>query len=363
MRILIDIGHPAHVHLFRNYAAEMLSRGHSVLFTCRDKEFEIDLLRANNFQYKSFGKKYKTTISKLWGLLKFDYLEWITALKFKPDLFLSHGSPYAAHASKLVGKPHIAFEDTYNFEQIRLYEPFTDIIFTGKYEHPSVSKKEIQLPTYHELGYLVPSRFTPDVSVLDVLGVGRDENYTIVRFVSWEASHDIGHKGIPYEMKVKAVKEFAKYGRVFISSEGNLPQELEPYRLRTVPDAIFDVLAFAKLIWGESSTMSEEAAMLGVPSVYFNNNSTFYTRHLERDYSLIYNLSESKSDLELGINIGVKILSGQPSQQEFIQRRDKMLKERVDLTDFLVWFTENYPKSKFKMKDDSSLLKQFRIKR
>ena len=27
------------------------------------------------------------------------------------------------------------------------------------------------------------------------------------------------------------------------------------------------------------------------------------------------------------------------------------------------WFTENYPKSKFKMKDDSSLLKQFRIKR
>ena len=109
--------------------------------------------------------------------------------------------------------------------------------------------------------------------------------------------------------------------------------------------------------------MSEEAAMLGVPSVYFNNNSTFYTRHLERDYSLMYNLSESKTDLELGINIGVRILSGQQSQQEYIHRRDKMLKERIDLTDFLVWFTENYPKSMSEMKEDSSLLKQFRIKK
>lgn len=361
MNILIDIGHPAHVHLFRNYASEMMHRGHSVLFTCREKEFIIALLKANNLQYQSFGKKYRTIISKLWGLLKFDYLEWRAALNFKPDLFLSNGSPYAAHASKLVGKPHIAFEDTYNFEQTRLYEPFTDVIFTGNYEHPSVSKKEIQLPTYNELGYLTPSRFTPDMSVLDLLGVGKNEIYTIVRFVSWEASHDIGHRGIPYEMKVKAVKEFAKYGKVFISSEGNLPQELEPYRLRTPPNAILDVLSFAKLVWGESSTMSEEAAMLGVPSVYFNNNSTFYTRHLERDYSLMYNLSESKTDLELGINIGINILSGQYSQQEFIQRRDKMLNDRIDLTDFLIWFTENYPQSKSKMKEESSLLTQFKI--
>jgi uncharacterized protein len=56
MKLLIDIGHPAHVHLFRYFAKEMLQRNHKILFTCRDKEFEIDLLKKFNFDYINFGK-------------------------------------------------------------------------------------------------------------------------------------------------------------------------------------------------------------------------------------------------------------------------------------------------------------------
>ena len=73
MNILIDIGHPAHVHLFRCFAHDMMEVGHKVLFTCRDKEFEIALLEAEGFEYDCFGKKYKSTAGKLWGLLKFDW--------------------------------------------------------------------------------------------------------------------------------------------------------------------------------------------------------------------------------------------------------------------------------------------------
>ena len=36
---------------------EMEKKGHSILFTCRDKEFEIFLLQEYGFKYKSFGKK------------------------------------------------------------------------------------------------------------------------------------------------------------------------------------------------------------------------------------------------------------------------------------------------------------------
>jgi len=36
----IDIGHPAHVHVTKHFAHEMEQRGHQVLFTCRQKEFE-----------------------------------------------------------------------------------------------------------------------------------------------------------------------------------------------------------------------------------------------------------------------------------------------------------------------------------
>jgi hypothetical protein len=122
MKILIDIGHPTHVHLFKFFTKEMQNNGHTIFFTCRQKEFEIDLLKDFGFNYKSFGKKYNLNISKIWGLIKFDIHELVTGLNFNPDLFLSHGSIYAAHASFLLGKPHISLEDTFNYEQIRLYK-------------------------------------------------------------------------------------------------------------------------------------------------------------------------------------------------------------------------------------------------
>ena len=46
MNILIDIGHPAHVHVTKHFAHEMEQRGHHVLFTCRQKEFIIQLLES-----------------------------------------------------------------------------------------------------------------------------------------------------------------------------------------------------------------------------------------------------------------------------------------------------------------------------
>jgi len=204
MNILIDIGHPAHVHLFKHLAWEMKSKGHKLLFTCRDKEFEIQLLTKYGFEFINFGKKYKSTIGKLFGMFVFDFKELIAAVKFKPTVFISHGSIYAAHAAWLMRKPHISMEDTYNFEQIRLYLPFTKHVLTADYEHPLKTEKLIKCAGYHELAYLHPNRFTKDKSVLKELGVNEDEKYVIIRFVSWNASHDIGHKGISLENKLKA---------------------------------------------------------------------------------------------------------------------------------------------------------------
>lgn len=352
MNILIDIGHPAHVHVTKHFAHEMEAKGHCVLFTCRQKEFIIQLLEAEGFRYVSFGKKYTTTLKKLWGLLEFDYKMLRTSLLFKPDMFVSLGSMYAAQVSSLLRKPHISFEDTYNMEQVRLYRPFTDLILTGDYEHPVMSKtREFRMAGYNELAYLHPKRFTPDESVLDELGIKKDEKYVVVRFVAWNASHDLGHKGISMANKMKAVRDFATIGKVFISSENSLPHEFDKYRLPTHPKRIHDVIAFASLVYGESSTMSEEAAMLGVPSVYLNNDSTYYTKHLERDYQLMYNLTESEDDQQKAIQIGMDILR-QADSQEWKKRQLCMQRERIDVTAFLVWLVENYPESKRIMKEN-----------
>lgn len=331
MNILIDIGHPAHVHLFRCFAHDMQARGHKVLFTCRDKEFEIALLEANGFDYVSFGKKYKSILGKLWGMAKFDWKELRTCWRFKPDVLLSHGSMYAAQAAWLYGKPHISFEDTYNFEQIRLYEPFTKAILTADYDHPFVSKKEIHYAGYHELAYLHPNRFTPDRSVLRELGVREGEKYVLLRFVSWNATHDAGHKGMSYENKLKAVEEFSKYAKVFISSEKELPDELKKYKLPTAPERVHDVMAFASMIFGESATMVSEGVVLGVPGVYMDNTGRYYTTEQEQRYGMCWNFTESEDDQQKAIAKGVEILS----QGVDLSGYQRLVQDKIDVTAYL----------------------------
>ena len=341
MNILIDIGHPAHVHLFKCFAHEMISRGHKVLFSCRDKEFEIALLEAEGFEYENFGKKFKTLPGKILGLFKFDLKEYLLGRKFCPDVLLSHGSMYAAHAAKILGKPHISFEDTFNMEQIRLYEPFTDIILTGDYEHPKISSKEIHYAGYHELAYLHPSRFTPDASVRKELGLKDDEKYVVMRFVSWRATHDAGHKGMTFENKLNAVWEMSKYAKVFISSESHLPDALARYKLPTKPERIHDVMAGASLVFGESATMVTEGVMLGVPGVYMDNTGRYYTKDLEKNYGMCFNYTESPEDQERAIEKAVEILSSPQSAEEYRKRHEKLLSEKIDVTSFLVETIEN----------------------
>lgn len=331
MNILIDIGHPAHVHLFRCFAHDMESEGHKVLFTCRDKEFEIALLRAEGFDFKCFGRKYKSTLGKLWGLVKFDMKEVLTCLAFKPDVLLSHGSMYAAHAAWLCRKPHISFEDTYNFEQIRLYEPFTKAILTGDYEHPFISKKEIHYAGYHELAYLHPKRFSPDKSVLSELGLAEGEKYVLLRFVSWNATHDKGHKGMSFENKLKAVQEFSRYAKVFISSEKELPAELKQYLLPTAPEKVHSVMAFASMIFGESATMASEGVVLGVPGVYIDDTGRYYTAEQEKRYGMCFNFTESPKDQQRAIAKGIEILSSGVD----LSGHARLLNDKIDVTRFL----------------------------
>ncbi len=360
MRILIDIGHPAHVHLFKNFAKNMSQKGHKILFTCREKEFEIYLMQKYGFDFLSFGEKYRSLPGKIWGLFKFDAQEIIAAKRFKPDIFMSHGSMYAAHASFLLRKPHISFEDTFNFEQIRLYKPFTKVILTSDYEHPLKSDKVIEYSGYHELAYLFPGHFTPDKSVLNDLKVTENEKFVIIRFVSWKASHDIGHRGISLENKLRIIESFRPFAKIFISSEAILPEPLTQYQLKISPHMIHDAIAYSTLLFGESSTMAGEAAMLGIPSIYLYNNSTIFTTHLEKSYNLMFNFSESPEDQIKAIQKGVELLNMPGLKNEWQKRRQKMLADKIDVTAFLVWFIENWPESFRIMKENPDYQMRFR---
>jgi predicted glycosyltransferase len=278
------------------------------------------------------------------GLVKNEFKMLIISLKFRPDLFLCHGSAKAAFTSLLLNKPHIAFEDTFNMEQVRLYLPFTDVILTGDYPHTSLGKKEIKYPGYHELAYLHPNVFTPDESVLEILGMKKGEKYAIVRFVAWEASHDIGHSGISYENKVKLVQTLSQHLRVFISSEKELPEELKKYQINIPPEQMHNALAFAHLFIGESGTMASESAVLGTPAIFINNQH-FGCIDDQANYGLLFIYSESENDQISAIKKAEEIAIKKNVKEDYLAKKEKMLADKIDVSAFLIWFVENYPES------------------
>ncbi len=349
MNILIDIGHPAHVHMFRCFAHEMIARGHQVLFTTRDKEFEIQLLTTEHLHFVSLGKKHTSILGKVLDLFRFDWKILRVARGFRPNIFLSHGSIAASHVALLMRKPHIAFEDTYNMEQVRLYEPFTNVMLTSNYPNPLTNyKANISYAGYHELLYLHPNRFAPQVTILDEIGVRSNEKYVVVRFVAWGASHDAGHKGMTLENKMAAVRELSKHAKVFISSEKPLPIEFEQYRAPWKPEQIHDVLAHASLVFGESATMVSEGVVLGVPGVYIDNTGRYYTREIAAKYNLCHNFTESEEDQQAAIDCALNILQRNKAdlQAYYADKRNQLLRDCIDVTAFLVWFVEEYPASK-----------------
>jgi predicted glycosyltransferase len=191
-----------------------------------------------------------------------------------------------------------------------------------------------------KLCYLHPKYFVPEKKVLDELELKPSEKYVIFRFVSWNASHDKGQSGIGLEMKRKLVSLLQKKYKVFITSESPLPIDLEKFRLKISPEKIHSILAFASLFITEGATMASECAMLGTPAIYINSIYAGTINDQEKA-GLLFSFQT-----EEGLIDKVKeFITGKLSAEIFQQRKALFLKDKIDVTSFLVWFVENYPKS------------------
>ncbi len=343
MNILIDIGHPAHVHYFRNFIGIMEKKGHKFLIVARDKEVTHELLRRYGIPYVNRGKGSQGLIGKIFYILKADYIIYKLARKFKPDMLLSFASTYAAHVAFLTGKPHIALDDTEHAKlEIFLYTPFTDCILSPDCFIGSLGKKQIRVPSFAEFLYLHRNYYQYKGIRPEGLNITGNKPFVLLRFIAWTASHDIGQKGLPYEEKVLLIEELKKRGYdIRISSEGELPKEFMSYKLSVPSDNIHDVISAATLFIGESGTMSTEACILGTPAFFINSLDAGVFRE-EVDRGLLFHLKSG--------NDAVKYILQKIDTPNFIEHHkiavEKLHAEKVDFTKLLVEFFENYPSSK-----------------
>ena len=273
---------------------------------------------------------------------------------FNPDISVAMGPIPLAHVSKLLNKPCISFTDTEHdrFERL-LSDPFVSAICTPSCFKLDLGKKQVRYNGYHELAYLHPNYFKPDSSVLDDLGLSRDDKFVILRFVSWEASHDIGQRGLDLETKKELIKEIEKRAQVFITAEKILAKDFEKYRITIPPEKIHDLLYYATMYIGEGATMASEAAVLGTPAIYVNTLRLGYTDEEEKNYGLVYNFSSPETAQKDALEKAVELLEDRNLKKKWQRKKEKLLNEKIDVTKFMTDFIENYPESFIEYKSNN----------
>jgi predicted glycosyltransferase len=193
------------------------------------------------------------------------------SLKFKPDLFLSNGSMFAALSAFLLRKRHIVHEDTGNWEQMVFYLPFSRYILTPESLKQDFGKKQYRYKGFQESFYLHRDHFKADPSVLVKYGLNGTEQYLVLRFVRYNASHDMGYKTLTPKQIEDLVSQLAGKYSLFVSYEGGVTDNLIRYCRQFEPQDVHHMMAFSKGYIGQSATMASEAAHLHIPSIFIKS--------------------------------------------------------------------------------------------
>ena len=361
MNILMDIAHPAHVHLLKNTYFELIKRGHRVIVTVKDIPSALALLDIYQIPYIQLGSKKDTLLGKAFLQLKYNCQLWKLVVSKKIDIGFG-SSLTLTHISRITRMHSIILDDDDDAVEplfVKYAHPYADVVLSPECTKRA-TKKLIPYRGYHELAYLHPNRFTPDSSVLSEIGLKEGDPYFVLRFNAFKAHHDVGVKGLSLENKRKLIAILEQKGKVFITTEREIDSEFKKYQLLLSPEKVHSLIYYATMLVGDSQTMTSEAAVLGTPAIRMNSfvGQISYLEEEEHKYGLTYGFLPDKFD-DMLIRIE-ELLSFSDLKMIWQRRKEKMLKDKIDVTAFYMWFIENYPKSKQIMRENSGFQDSFR---
>jgi len=345
MRILFQLGHPAHFHLFKNTIADLQRDGHQTYVLIRRKDILEDLLQEAGMTYVNIlpsGKKSTWTLFlRLLRVFRF-------ALRHHVDVLVGSTPEVAQVAWVLRKRSVIMAEDDASIvpQFIKAVRPFVDNYLSPvSCNNGVLEKKTTHYKGFHKLAYLHPARFIPDPRVVDKY-FPHNTPYFLLRFAQLNAYHDISAHahGVDNDTARKLIALLEPYGQVYISSERPLSEDLERYRLRINTLDIHHVMAFASLFIGDSQSMAVEAAMLGVPSVRFNDfaGRIGVLEELEKKYQLTFAVPTTQPDR---LYATINTLISTPNLRELFQeRRNRMLNDKIEVASFITQFIEGIDK-------------------
>ncbi|MEO0312511.1 MAG: hypothetical protein RIQ89_2168 [Bacteroidota bacterium] len=346
---LFYLGHPAHFHLFKVVMKNLKNKGHNILILIKKKDILEELLKRDGWDYININPRGRADnkLAIAWNLLMRDWEFIKIARRYKPNLMIGT-SAEIAHAGRLLKIPSIVVnEDDASIVPLfaKLAYPFAshilapDVCDVGKWNY-----KKIAYPSYHELAYLHPDHFIPNEKLLT--GIDLSKPFFIIRFAKLGAHHDGGRTGITTAIAEKICTLLAPHGNIYISSERELEPQFEKYRIKINPLHMHHAMYFAAMYIGDSQTMAAEAAVLGTPSIRFNDfvGEIGYLEDLEHKYNLTFGIRTHSPD-QLYLTIEA-LLAEHQNQSNKKHKLERLLKEKINAAAYMETLFENYPKFK-----------------
>jgi len=358
MKVAIFANTPAQLHLYRHLINDLSAHGHDIKLLLRDAGETISVANELKIDYAIYSRLHPSMTAKITQLPKAIITACNKLQNFRPSIVVGSGI-YDAFTSVLLRAPCIEFEDsepmvnkiTYSV-QLSVYMPFVDAVITPSSFRQDLGEKHIRIDSFKEMAYLHPNYYKPDKSIRSILGLKDNEEYVLLRFNAFDAAHDAGIRGFSDDDKIRLVKELEKYAKVFISSETGVPQDIKDRVINFPKSKIHDVVYYAKLLVTDTQTMATESAILGTPVIRCNkfvgptDMGNFI--ELEKKYGLMFNYNNPKK----AINKAIDLIQIPDIKDKWKSKRNRLLKDKIDLTSFMVWFIENYPESFRIMKEN-----------
>lgn len=268
MNILVDINHIVDVNFFKNAILKLRSEGHNVqiIFRKRGRLEYVLYHELDSIKIAQFGKHRTGLINKLFFQLLRDFLLIPYIVKNKFDLVISFGatSAIAAYISRI---PYLAFDDDFEYKMTFFHAN----IFATKHIYPDFieffNRKTIKYHGFKELSYLHPNYLNVSDKVLEGYSIKTDQ-YVFVR--------EIANVSLNYKDKTNIIdsiiKEMSKRDlKIILSLENKTLKKYYSSRCIILEEPVEDIysLIFHSLFTISSGdTVSREAALLGVPTIY-----------------------------------------------------------------------------------------------
>jgi len=357
LKLLFALNHPAHYYLFKYIIKGFRDNGDEVLLVIKEKDILENILKNENQSYVKINEKKKRSnnpisiiFNGLCELIVQDINLFKQVNRFKPN-FLLGTDISITHIGRLTNIPSFVYNED-DFEINKLFciisYPFANFIVAPRYTSVgSYRKKKIPYNGIQKMAYLNSKYFKPDYSILKQLDLKENEDFFIIRLVNLTSVHDIEgkHTGIDNELLRKLIIKLNKRGRVFITTEDCIPDDLKKYQSSIPPNKMHDLMYYASLFIGDSQSMCAESGILGTPFIRFNDfvGKIEYLNDLENNYKLGWGVKTSEPEKVFLI---IDQLFNNPNYKKiWAEKRDRLFKEKIDLTSFSIWLIENYPKS------------------